>query len=83
MQINTIPKLSVDVQDGRVDAWQSIDDLIVQRGVLPAMQAIREAEGCSLHRAIDVFAERYELLRRTRPDDFTVSSEEYGRGVYT
>ncbi|WP_157744556.1 hypothetical protein [Micromonospora viridifaciens] len=50
MRINPIPKLTVDVQDGRVDAWQSIDDLIVQRRILPAMQAIREAEGCSLHR---------------------------------
>ncbi|MEU4818270.1 hypothetical protein AB0G03_21700 [Micromonospora aurantiaca] len=66
-----------------MDAWQSIDDLIVQRRILPATQAIREAERCSLHRAIDVFAERYEYLRRTRPDDFTVSGDEYWRGVYT
>lgn len=82
MWINPIPKLTVDVQDGPVGAWQSIDDLIVQRRILPAMQAIREAEGCSLHRAIDVLAERYELLRRTWPD-FTVPGEEYWRWVYT
>ncbi|MBM7494351.1 hypothetical protein JOD64_005573 [Micromonospora luteifusca] len=66
-----------------MDAWQSIDDLIVQRRIILAMQAIRQAEGCSLQRAIDVFAERYELLRRTRPDDFHVSRDEYGHGVYT
>ncbi|MET7672695.1 hypothetical protein [Micromonospora luteifusca] len=66
-----------------MDAWQSIDDLIVQRRIILAMQAIRQAEGCSLQRAIDVFAERYELLRRTRPDDFQVSRDEYGHGVYT
>ncbi|MEU1684933.1 hypothetical protein [Micromonospora sp. NPDC005707] len=83
MQINTIPKLTVVLQDGRVDAWQSIDDLVVQRRIIPAMQAIREAEGCSLHRAIDLVAERYEFLQRTRPDDFTVSRDEYWRGVYT
>ncbi|BCJ67579.1 hypothetical protein [Polymorphospora rubra] len=64
-------------------AWQSIDDLIVQRRILPAMQAIRQAEGCSLQQAIDVFAERYELLRRTRADDFKVSRDKYWRGVYT
>ncbi|SCF17618.1 hypothetical protein GA0074695_4010 [Micromonospora viridifaciens] len=81
--INPIPKLTVVLQDGRVDAWQSIDDLIVQRRIISAMQAIREAEGCSLQRAIDVFADRYELLRRTRPDDFKVSRDEYWRGVYT
>ncbi|MET8203745.1 hypothetical protein [Micromonospora taraxaci] len=66
-----------------MDAWQSIDEHIVQRRIILAMQAIREAEGCSLQPAIDLFAERLEFLRRTRSDDFTVSSEEYGRGVYT
>lgn len=71
------------MQDGRVDAWLPIDDLIVQQRIIVAMQAIREAERCSLPRAIDLFAERYDHLRRTRPGDFTVSPEEYGRGVHT
>ncbi|WBB69087.1 hypothetical protein [Micromonospora sp. WMMD812] len=66
-----------------MDAWQTIDDLIVQRRIIVAMQAIREAEGCGLQRAIDLFAERLEFLKRTRPSDFTVSPEEYGRGFYT
>ncbi|WP_433649101.1 hypothetical protein ACQP2C_19795 [Micromonospora zamorensis] len=64
-------------------AWQSIDEHIVQRRIIVAMQAIREAERCSLQEAIDLFAERLEFLRRTRSDDFTVRPEEYGRGVYT
>ncbi|MEU8218576.1 hypothetical protein AB0C47_22770 [Micromonospora taraxaci] len=68
--INPIPELTVVLHDGRVTAWQSIDDLIVQGRHILAIKAIRQAEVCSLQRAIDVFAERCELLRRTRPDDF-------------
>ncbi|WCN81769.1 hypothetical protein [Micromonospora sp. LH3U1] len=56
-----------------MDAWQSIDDLIVQGRHILAIKAIRQAEVCSLQRAFDVFAERCELLRRTRPDDFEAS----------
>ncbi|MFG1953515.1 hypothetical protein [Micromonospora sp. NPDC048830] len=66
-----------------MDPWQPIDELIVKRRILPAMQAIREAEGCSLQRAIEVFDERCELLRRTRPDAFAVTREERGQGVHT
>ncbi|MGW3044898.1 hypothetical protein ACWC9T_33775 [Kitasatospora sp. NPDC001159] len=33
--------------------------------------------------ALDVFADRYELLRRARPNEFTLSPEEYGRGFYS
>jgi hypothetical protein len=32
---------------------------------------------------LDIFAERYEELRRERPDDFTVPREDYGRGFYS
>ncbi|MFG1658561.1 hypothetical protein ACGFIY_18745 [Micromonospora chersina] len=66
-----------------MDAWQSIDDLIVQQRIIVAMQAIHATEGCSLPRAIELFAERYDHLRRTRSGDFAVSPEEYGRGVHT
>ncbi|MCX5096687.1 hypothetical protein OOK36_49870 [Streptomyces sp. NBC_00365] len=48
-----------------------------------AIMAIREALGCTIHEATDVFAARYEELRRDRPDDFTVAPEEYGRGFYS
>ncbi|MGW3788383.1 hypothetical protein ACWD5Z_27640 [Micromonospora chokoriensis] len=53
-----------------MDAWQSIDDLIVQGRHVLAVKAIREAEVCSIQRAFEIFAERCELLRRTRPDAF-------------
>ncbi|MER5420781.1 hypothetical protein [Streptosporangium roseum] len=44
---------------------------------------MREQFGDTIHEAIDRFAERYEYLRAVRPDDFTKSREEYGRGFYS
>jgi hypothetical protein len=38
---------------------------------------------CELRVAIDLFYERYGRLRQTRSDEFTVTPEEYGEGLYT
>ncbi|WP_217181748.1 hypothetical protein [Streptomyces sp. AC495_CC817] len=61
----------------------SIDRDILDHRIIFALKAIRETMGCTLHEAIDVFAVRYEELRRDCPDDFTVGPEEYGRGFYS
>ncbi|MFE2567303.1 hypothetical protein [Streptomyces mirabilis] len=61
----------------------SLDRDILDRRIVFALKTIRETLGCTIHEAIDVFAARYEELRRDRPDDFTVAPEEYGRGVYS
>ncbi|WFE98722.1 hypothetical protein [Micromonospora sp. WMMD964] len=76
--VNPVPKLTVLLQDDPVDAWQSVDDLVVQRRNIMAIKAIREIESCSLQRAIDLFAERAEFLRQTRPSDFAVRPDEHG-----
>ncbi|MFD7982041.1 hypothetical protein ACFV4M_01500 [Kitasatospora indigofera] len=62
---------------------ESVDRHILDHRIVPALKAVRDASGCTLHEAIDIFGVRYEELRRDRPDDFLVSSEEYGRNVYT
>ncbi|MET8099306.1 hypothetical protein ABZV29_22990 [Streptomyces sp. NPDC005236] len=61
----------------------SVDRDILNRRIVFALKTIREALGCTIHEAIDVFAARYEELRRDRPDDFTVGPEEYGQGFYS
>lgn len=66
-----------------VDRWGEIDEHIVQHRILPAMVILREEYGYSIHEAIDAFDVRYRLLRETRPGDFTVSREEYGRHFYS
>ncbi|MEV0742994.1 hypothetical protein AB0I51_45375 [Streptomyces sp. NPDC050549] len=62
---------------------ESVDREILEHRIISALAAIREALGCTLHQALDVFAERYEELRRDRPDDFALSRDEYGRGFYS
>ena len=61
----------------------SVDRDILDHRIIVAIMAIRETRGCTIHEAIDVFAARYEELRRDRPDDFSVGPEEYGRGFYS
>jgi hypothetical protein len=62
---------------------ESVDQDILESRIIFAIKTIREASGCTLHEALELFAQRYEELRRDRPDDFQLSSEEYGRGFYS
>ncbi|WP_331738232.1 hypothetical protein [Embleya sp. NBC_00896] len=62
---------------------ESVDCDILERRIIPALKAIREASGCTLHEALDIFVRRYEELRRDRPDDFHLGREDYGQGFYS
>ncbi|MGA5134748.1 hypothetical protein ACPCTO_33655 [Streptomyces olivoreticuli] len=62
---------------------ESVDQDILENRIILAIKTIREASGCTLHGAIDLFAQRYEELRRDRPADFQISRDEYGRGFYS
>ncbi|WP_416875159.1 hypothetical protein [Kitasatospora sp. SC0581] len=62
---------------------EGVDRDILDRRIGRAIKAIRDASGCTLHEALDVFTQRYEELRRDRPGDFRLSREEYSRDVYT
>ena len=64
-------------------AASAIDEDIVSGRVVAALIGIRAELGCGIPAAIDEFSERYERLRAERPDDFTLSRDEYGRGVYS
>ncbi|MFB7655236.1 MULTISPECIES: hypothetical protein [unclassified Streptomyces] len=60
-----------------------VDSDILDHRIMFAIMAIRGTRGCTIHQAIDVFAARYEQLRRHRPDDFSAGPEEYARGFYS
>jgi hypothetical protein len=64
------------------DAAAEINENIVAGRMLPALIGIRTELGCSIPAAIDEFSKRYERLRAERPQDFTLSREEYGRNFY-
>jgi hypothetical protein len=69
--------------DEFVEPWPDVDELIFAHRILPALQAIRAQRGCGLREAIDLFQDRYNLLCAACPEEFTVSAEDYGHGVYT
>ncbi len=62
---------------------ESVDRDILDHRIVHVLKAIMDASGCTLHESLDVFAVRYEELRRDRPDAFRLSREEYGRNVHT
>jgi hypothetical protein len=65
------------------DRWAVIDEDVLHQRVVPALVALREEFGYSMSEAIEAFNHRYMQLRETRPQEFTVSREDYGQGVYT
>ena len=67
----------------RHDSWDEIDEMIVTRRILPAVEAVRQLSGCSLSRAIELLSDRYGVLRERRPHDFTVGPDEYWQGFYS
>lgn len=78
-----ISKLTVREDALVEDLWKVIDDHIVNERILPALSIMREEFDDTIPEAIDRFAERYEALRKARPDAFVKSHEEYGRGFYS
>lgn len=65
------------------DRLPAIDEDILRHRMLPALMTLRAEFGYSIPEAIDAFSERYEQLRKTRPQDFAVSREEYGKNFYS
>ncbi|MDI3407506.1 hypothetical protein [Streptomyces cavernicola] len=62
---------------------ESVDRDILEQRIVPALVTIRGTLGCTLHQAIDAFAQRYEELRQDRPDDFELSRDEYGHDFWS
>ncbi|MFF7736422.1 hypothetical protein [Streptomyces sp. NPDC007984] len=48
----------------------SVDHDILAHRSIAAIATIRDALGCTVHQAVDTYAQRYEELRRDRPGDF-------------
>jgi hypothetical protein len=65
------------------DRWAEVDEHILNHRIIRALQALREKFEYTIPEALDAFNQRYEQLREARPGEFTVSREEYGKGVYT
>lgn len=65
------------------EQWKAIDDLILRGWIINGLKAIRAATGAGVHAAIDIYHERYDLLRQTRPAEFNCEHEEYWKEFYS
>jgi hypothetical protein len=79
---NQLTVLSCD-DDRMADRWAAIDEHILSHRIVQALKALRDEFGYSIPQAIDAFDTRYKQLRGTRPDEFAVRHEDYGKNVYT
>ncbi|MCK8436551.1 hypothetical protein G3I77_27075 [Streptomyces sp. D2-8] len=61
----------------------SVDHDILAHRSIAAIATIHETLGCTVHQAVDAYAQRYEERRRDRPGDFRPSPEEYDRSQST
>jgi hypothetical protein len=72
--------MAIGLDDER---WPTLDEGILRREILTTLKAIRAAAGVSLKEAIDIYHERYKILRKSRPGEFTCDDEAYWEGVYS
>jgi hypothetical protein len=63
--------------------WRTLDEGILRKEILTTLKAIRAAAGVSLKEAIDIYHERYKMLRISRPGEFTCDDQAYWEGVYS
>ncbi len=62
---------------------KQFDQYIFQRNILVGLVFLRERLDLPLPDALRVFKERYEALRQTEGNRFTVSDKEYFEGFYS
>ena len=59
------------------DRWREIDDLLLGELKIVAIKRIRELSGLDLQNAVALMFERYEKLKRERPEDFSGEPRTY------
>jgi hypothetical protein len=72
--------MAVELTD---EQWKPIDDWILRGWIINAIKAIKEAAGVGLREAGDIFHDRYDKLRESRPGEFACDHDEYWKGFYS
>jgi hypothetical protein len=65
------------------EQWKPIDEWILRGWVINAMRAIREAAGVGIREATDIYHERYNMLRESRPEEFVHEQGEDRKEFYS
>ena len=80
-------QITIAAYEAPVDAaelpWAAIDAMIFVGRKMHAIQAIRTEFGDDLRLALDRLCARYKMLRREKPDGFTIPAEIYWDGFYS
>jgi hypothetical protein len=72
------------MRDLTEEQWRAVDEALLDNKPLIAVKLVRQQiAGLGLHQAGDVMRSRYEFLRRTSPQRFNVTDEEYWSGWYS
>jgi hypothetical protein len=65
------------------EQWEPIDEWILRGWIINGIRAIREATGAAIPEAIDIYLDRYNRLRASRPEEFICEHKEYWSGLYS
>jgi hypothetical protein len=71
-----------DFEDSQLD-WNALDPLVLSGAKVEFLKRVCEAASVSLPEAQDILGRRYDFLRRSRPQDFSLSHEDYWAGFYS
>jgi len=63
--------------------WEILDPLILSGAKLEFLKQVRATTGLALHEALDLLYSRYDALRRSHPDAFSCSHDEYWKCFYS
>ena len=63
--------------------WDLLDPLILSGSKIEFLMRAREATGVGIPEALEILRSRYDVLRRTRPEAFHCSDEDYWKGFYS
>ncbi|TDQ52984.1 hypothetical protein [Actinorugispora endophytica] len=67
----------------RPDRWDTVDPLLFEGRVIQAALAVKAQCDATLPETIALLGERVEELRKVSPEKFTVSLDDYWRGIHT
>jgi hypothetical protein len=71
-----------DNEDERLD-WESLDPLVFAGSKLEFLVQVQASTGVGLQKALEILTARYDILRRSHPDAFICSHDEYWKGFYS
>lgn len=65
------------------EQWKPIDEWILRGWIINALKAIKASFGVGIAAVLDIYHERYNMLRVSRPGEFACEHGEYWKDFYS